>query len=78
MKLKKIEEVEAFLAAAKSCEGDVILTSPYGDKYSMKSALSQYIAIGALLGEHGDELEIWCTNKSDEPKIIQFLRDYDL
>ena len=49
-----------------SCTGDVILTSEYGDKYNLKSTLSQYIAIAALLGQHGEELELWCSNREDE------------
>ena len=39
---------------------------------SMKSALSQYIAIAALLGNHGDELELWCDSKDDEQYFFDF------
>ena len=40
----------------------------------MKSSLSQYIAMGALLGEHGDELELFCEKKEDEPIMLEFER----
>ena len=78
MKLKNIEQVESFIKVIDSCIGNVYITSKYGDRYNMKSTLTQYIAISALLGEHADELEIWCDYKEDEGKIIGFLRDYDM
>ena len=50
-------------------------TSIYGDRYTLKSQLNQYVAIAALLNEHGDELELWCTDKSDEAKFMQMFRE---
>lgn len=47
------------------CEGDVVLTSRYGDRY-------QYITIAALLGQRGDELELFCSKKEDENKFLKF------
>ena len=75
MKLTKISQVEDFLAIVNTCKGDVILTSQYGDKYNMKSLLTQYVAIGALLGERGDELELFCSSKEDEAKFLKFFND---
>ena len=40
MKIKNIIHVNKFLQAVEKCEHDVWLTSPYGDKYNLKSALS--------------------------------------
>ncbi len=73
MKLKNIDQVHDFLKIVESCKGDVYLTSSYGDKYNLKSKLSQYIAVAALLGEHGDELELWCDDKEDEPILLNYL-----
>ena len=56
MKIKNIKDVEAFLTTVNKCNGDVILTSVYGDKLNLKSKLTQYIAIAKLLGEHGEEI----------------------
>ena len=56
MKLTKIEQVNEFLSIVDSCKGEVTLRSIDGDIFNLKSKLSQYIAIAALLGEHGDEL----------------------
>lgn len=75
MKLTKISQVEDFLAIVNSCKGDVTLTSQYGDKYNMKSLLTQYVAIGALLGERGDELELFCSLKEDEAKFLKFFNE---
>ncbi len=75
MKLTKISQVEDFLAIVNTCKGDVTLTSQYGDKYNMKSLLTQYVAIGALLGEKGDELELFCSSKEDEVKFLKFFNE---
>ena len=76
MKLTKISQVEEFLAIVNSCKGEVWLTSQYNDKYNLKSALTQYIAIGALLGEHGDELKLGCEYKEDEMKFLKFFFEH--
>lgn len=75
MKLSKIEQVNEFLAIVDSCKGDVTLRSVDGDIFNLKSKLSQYIAIAALLGQHGDELELFCSDSSDEGKFMNFLME---
>ena len=75
MRIKNIKDVEVFLNVVKQCKGDVTLTSQYGDKFNLKSELSQYVAVAALLGDHGDELELWCTDKSDETKFLEMFKD---
>ena len=72
MKLTNISQVEDFIAAVNRAHSNVWLVSPQGDRYNMKSALSQYIALGALLGQHGDELELFCDSKQDEGLFIEF------
>ena len=73
MKLTNIKQVNEFLAEVNSCSGNVVLKSNQGDIYNLKSTLTQYIAIGAMLGEKGDELELFCDKKEDEMKFISFL-----
>ena len=68
MKLTKIEQVNEFLSIVDSCKGDVTLRSLDGDIFNLKSKLSQYIAIAALLGQHGDELELFCSDREDDSK----------
>lgn len=76
MKIRNIKDVETFLDIVNNCNGEVTLTSIYGDKFNMKSKLTQYVAVSALLGEHGDELELWCSEKSDEEKFLKMFSDH--
>lgn len=75
MKIKNITDVKTFLEVVNQCEGDVTLTSIYGDKFNLKSTLTQYVAVAALVGEHGEELELWCSNKNDEAKFLRMFHD---
>lgn len=76
MKIKNINQVKEFLTAVEKCKGDVWLESLDGNKYNLKSELSQYIAIAALLRERGDQLELFCSLKDDEPYMLQFLHEH--
>ena len=76
MKLKNIKQVHDFLNAVNSATGNVWLVSQLGDRYNLKSALTQYIAIGALLDNHGEDLELFCNNKPDEPLFLNFFYNH--
>lgn len=76
MKIRKIEDVNTFLETVDQCKGDVALTSQYGDKFNLKSKLTQYVAVAALLGDHGDELELWCTDKEDEARFLKMFKEH--
>ena len=76
MKLNNEIVIEDFLKAVRSCRGGVYLRSGYGDLYNLKSVLSQYIAIGALLGAHGDELELFCDLPEDENNFYRFFHEH--
>ena len=73
MKIKNIKEVEDFRKVVHECTGDVYLKSPDGDVFNLKSALSEYIALGRLLSEAGDSLELFATNRGDEAKLLAFV-----
>ena len=77
MKLTNIKDVEKFIDVVNSCEDLVYLKSPEGDVFNLKSSLSQYIAIGRLLEESGDTLELFADSIDDETKLIQFLGELD-
>ena len=68
--------MEDFLAAVNAAKDNVWLTSIYGDKYNLKSLLTQYVAIGALLGDKGDELELFCDKKEDEALFLKFFYEH--
>ena len=76
MKFKTYEEIREFLDIVDSCEHDVYLRSVYGDVYNLKSRLSQYLGVAALLSEHGDELELFCADRADEQKLIRYLYNH--
>lgn len=76
MNIKNIDMVYDFLKAADKCKGEVYMTSIYGDKYNLKSKLSQFVAVAALLSEHGDELELWCSNHADEEYFREYFQKY--
>ena len=63
MKLSNISDVQKFTAAVNACTGDVYL----------KSSLSQYIAIGRLLEEFGDSLELFARTREDEAILLKML-----
>lgn len=76
MKINNINQVDEFLAAVDKCIGGVKLKSVYGDVYNLKSELSQFVAVAALLGEHGDELELFCDKGVDEKNFFQFFNNH--
>lgn len=76
MKIKNISEVRGFLEAVDKCHGQVYLQSLDGNRYNLKSKLSQYIAIGALLSNHGEDLELFCEDRDDNINFFKFFKDY--
>ena len=76
MLLKNMKDVNLLISAVEKCNGDVILRSVDGaEEFNLKSKLSQYIAIGKLCEEHGDEYEIFCMNREDERYMLQFFHE---
>lgn len=83
MKLK-VNDVNKFMDVVNSCKGPVYLTdwevNDDGEpnlKLNLKSAISMYMGIANLLGEHGDWFEIHTSNKEDEAKIVNFMSTQD-
>lgn len=76
MLLKNIKDVEKLKEAITKCNGDVILKSvDETEQFNMKSKISQYIAIGRLCEERGDQYEIFCMDRNDEPYLLQFFHE---
>jgi hypothetical protein len=76
MLLKNLHDIELFINSVQKCSGDVILRSVDGtEEFNLKSALSQYIAIGKLCEDHGDDYEIFCLSKADEGFMMQFFSE---
>ena len=75
MRLTNISEVDTFIKLINECKGDVWLESVEGDKINLKSKLSQYIAISALISIEGDHLDLYCSLPEDEMRFIAFFRE---
>ena len=71
MKLTNVKDVQKFIEVVNSCENDVYLKSLEGDVFNLKSSLSQYIAIGRLLEESGDTLELFAQTREDEARLME-------
>lgn len=72
MKLNNISEVDGFIKVVNECVGAVWLESADGDKFNLKSKLSQYIAVGELIRSEGTNLELYCSLREDETKFFRF------
>ena len=73
MKLTNIKDVQKFIEVVNSCENDVFLKSVEGDVFNLKSSLSQYIAIGRLLEDAGESLELFAQTREDEAKLLNMM-----
>lgn len=76
MKIQNINQLDDFLSAVNKCAGNVYLNSTEGDVFNLKSRLSQYVAIGALLGDEGDYLELFCDERKDEKHFFKFFAEH--
>lgn len=73
MRLNNAMDVEKFIGVIKECKSNVYLKSLEGDVFNLKSSMSQYVAIGRLVGEYGDTLELFADDKEDEIRLLNFL-----
>lgn len=78
MKLKDVSQVNEFLSAVNQCKDQVYLVSQYGDRFNLKSQLSQYIAIAALVNQAGEDLELFCDSKDDEAIMLKYIVENDI
>jgi len=76
MKLNNIQDVEDFKNAVNRCKESVWLESPRGDKFDLKSMFSQYLAIGKLVTERSDDLELFASNPEDETILLKFFESH--
>ena len=76
MKFTNAVEVNDFLRTAAECEGHVWLESPNGDRYVLNSVFSSYIAMAALLSDHGDDLELFCQFPEDRARFFKYIYEH--
>ena len=75
MRLRSEADIQEFLDTVASCEGDVYLKSPEGDIFNLKSSLSRYIAVGRLIEEEGDSLELFASRREDRARLMGLVAD---
>lgn len=75
MRLTNSKEIADFKIVIAKCQGDVWLEDVEGNKFNLKSVISQYIALGELLQEKGDSLELFCARPEDELHFLKFFDD---
>ena len=75
MRLTNSKEIMEFRFAVSKCKGDVWLEDVEGNKFNLKSVISQYIALGELLQDKGESLELFCSNTEDEVHFRKFFKD---
>lgn len=76
-KINTLDKFAEFLTVVNKCQGDVFLKSIYGDMFNLKSTLSAFTSIGALLSERGSELELFCSNTEDEELFFEYFRTHE-
>ena len=64
-----------FRYAIAKCKDDVWLEDPEGNKFNLRSVISQYIALGELLQDKAETLELFCSNSEDEQHYMKFFRN---
>lgn len=72
MRIRTLDQLSEFVAAINKCKRDAWLESPNGDVFNLTSELSRYVAIGKLLSEQGDKLELFCADSADESNFYRF------
>ena len=75
MKLQNDKTFKAFKNVVNQCKNRVYLVDPNGNQFTLNSFPSRYIALGKLLDEDGDKLELFCDSKSDEGLFLKFFKE---
>ena len=66
-------DVAEFSEIINSCEGDVYMVTPDGDRLNLKSKLCQLIGFTKLIeGGNIAEAKLECANPADQQKLFRF------
>ena len=66
-------DVPTFLELLESCEGNVYLMTPEGDKLNLKSKLCQLVGLTRLIeGGKIAEAFVRCENEEDATKLFRY------
>ena len=76
MKITNIKEVDGFIEAVNKCKGYVWLESAGGDRLNLKSRFARYIALGELLQDNDESLELFCSMHEDERYLYEYFNEF--
>jgi hypothetical protein len=76
MKLKNVTDIEEFWKTIDKCTGSVWIESANGDRFDLKSVFSRYLAIGKLIEDRNEELELFASDHADEAMLMEYLKDH--
>ena len=76
MKVQNITDIEGFFKVVDSCTGKVELVTGEGDRFNLKSKLSQYVSMANIFS-NGEipELEIVAHEPEDINKLFKYMID---
>ena len=75
MKVRNIQNIDAFFHVIDQCRGDVLLVTGEGDRLNLKSKLSQYVSLAKVFSTKGEipELELIAKDEEDMARLIDFM-----
>ena len=74
MTVTNITNVEKFFETINKCEGKVELVTEQGDRFNLKSTLSQYVSYVRILSNCTvPTIEIITSNHADAEKLMKFM-----
>ena len=74
MTLTNVANVEKLLKAIEECEGKVELVTEQGDRFNLKSKLSQYVSfVKVLANQTVPSIEIITSNHTDAERLMKLM-----
>ena len=74
MTLTNVANVDKLLKAIEECEGKVELVTEQGDRFNLKSTLSQYVSYVRILSNCTvPSVQIVTANYADSQKIMRYM-----
>ena len=74
MTVTNITNVEKFFETINKCEGRVELVTEQGDRFNLKSTLSQYVTYVRILSNCTvPSVQIVATNHADRQRILRYM-----
>ena len=74
MTVTNITNVEKFFETINKCEGKVELVTEQGDRFNLKSTLSQYVSfVKVLANQTVPSIEIITSNHTDAEKLMKLM-----